>query len=66
MDLFRKSAGYRYLDAFILANVVELGTGYFCKRFLDLRNDPSGRTYAQMTHAARSGCRNFSPKGRSG
>lgn len=59
MELFRKSAGYRYLDAFILANVVELGTGHFCNRFLDLRNDPGGRTCAQMTHAARSGCRNF-------
>ncbi len=59
MDLFRKSAGYRYLDAFVLANVVELGTGHFCDRFLELRNDPGGRTYAQMTHAARSGCRNF-------
>jgi restriction system protein len=59
VDLFRKSAGYRYLDAFILANVVELGTGHFCKRFLDLRNDPGGRTCSQMTHAARSGCRNF-------
>jgi hypothetical protein len=59
MELFRKSAGYRYLDAFILANVVELGTGHFCNKFFDLRNDPGGRTYAQMTHAARSGCRNF-------
>jgi len=59
MDLFRKSAGYRYLDAFVLANVVELGTGHFCDRFLELRNDPGGRTYSQMTHAARSGCRNF-------
>jgi len=59
MDLFRKSAGYRYLDGFVLANVVELGAGRFCKRFLDLRNDPGGRTYAQMTQAARSGCRNF-------
>jgi ssDNA-binding Zn-finger/Zn-ribbon topoisomerase 1 len=59
MELFRKSAGYRFLDAFVLANVVELGTGHFCERFLDLRNDPGGRTYAQMTHAARSGCRNF-------
>lgn len=59
MDLFRKSAGYRFLDAFILANVVELGTGHFCQRFLDSRNDPGGRTYSQMTHAARSGCRNF-------
>ncbi len=59
MDLFRKSAGYRYLDAFILANVVELGTRHFCTRFLDLRNDPGGRTFGQMTHAARSGSRNF-------
>jgi four helix bundle suffix protein len=59
MELFRKSAGYRFLDAFVLANVVELGTGHFCERFLELRNDPGGRTYAQMTHAARSGCRNF-------
>ncbi len=59
MNLFRKSAGYRYLDAFILANVVELGTRHFCKRFLNMRNDPGGRTFAQMTHAGRSGSRNF-------
>lgn len=59
MDLFRKSSGYRFLDAFVLANVVELGTRHFCCRFLDARNDPGGRTFAQMTHAARSGCRNF-------
>jgi four helix bundle suffix protein len=59
MELFRKSAGYRFLDAFVLANVVELGTGHFCERFLNLQNDPGGRTCGQMTHAARSGCRNF-------
>ena len=59
MDLFRKSAGYRFLDAFILANVVELGTRHFCNRFLTRENDPGGRTYAQMTQAGRSGCRNF-------
>lgn len=59
MSLFRKSAGYRYLDAFILANVIELGTRHFCRCFLNLRNDPGGRTFAQMTHAARSGSRNF-------
>lgn len=59
MSLFRKSAGYRYLDAFILANVVELGTRLFCTHFLNLRNDPGGRTFAQMTHAGRSGSRNF-------
>ncbi len=59
MGMFRKSAGYRYLDAFIVANVVELGTGHFCERFLNLQNDPGGRTCSQMNHAARSGCRNF-------
>jgi four helix bundle suffix protein len=59
MDLFRKSAGYRFLDAFVLANVVELGTRHFCIRFLNARNDPGGRTFAQMTQAGRSGCRNF-------
>jgi four helix bundle suffix protein len=59
MSLFRKSGGYRYLDAFILANVVELGTGHFCEDFLDHRQDPCGRTFSQMTHAARSGSRNF-------
>ena len=58
MSLFRKSAGYRYLDAFILANGVELGTRHFCTHFLNLRNDPGSRTFAQMTHAARSGSRN--------
>jgi hypothetical protein len=59
MPLFRKSAGYRYLDAFVLANVVELATRHFCVAFLDTRNDPGGRTFAQMTHAGRSGSRNF-------
>jgi four helix bundle suffix protein len=59
MELFRKSAGYRYLDAFVLANVIELGTSHFCNRFLSLQKDPGGRTFAQMTHAARSGSRNF-------
>jgi len=44
MDLFRKSAGYRYLDAFVLANVVELGTRRYCVKFLNMRNDPGGRT----------------------
>jgi len=37
MDLFRKSAGYRFLDAYVLANAVELGTGHFYSRFLNAR-----------------------------
>lgn len=59
MSLFRKSAGYRYLDAFVLAKVVELATRHFCVTLLNVRNDPGGRTFAQMTHAGRSGSRNF-------
>ncbi len=59
MELFRKSAGYRFMDAFVLAYVVELATRHFCLRFLDNRNDPGGRTFAQMTQSGRSGCRNF-------
>jgi restriction system protein len=59
MEIFRKKSGYRWMDVYILANVVELGTCHFCKRFLTLQNDPGGRTFAQMTHAARSGCRNI-------
>ena len=57
--LFRKSSGYRYMDAFILANIIELATEHFCTRFLNLQNDPCGKTFAQMTQAARSGSRNF-------
>jgi four helix bundle suffix protein len=59
MEIFRKKSGYRWMDVYILANVVELGTRHFCRRFLTLQNDPGGRTFAQMTHAARSGCRNI-------
>ncbi|MEI6646413.1 MAG: four helix bundle suffix domain-containing protein [bacterium] len=59
MEIFRKKSGYRWMDVYILANVVELGTCHFCKRFFTLQNDPGGRTFAQMTHAARSGCRNI-------
>ncbi len=59
MDLFRNSGGYRYMDAYVLASVIELATTHFCDRFLTMKNDPGGRTYAQMTHAARSGVRNF-------
>ncbi|MBM4143993.1 MAG: hypothetical protein FJ225_10450 [Lentisphaerae bacterium] len=59
MDMFGKGSGYRWLDAYIMAWLVELGTDSFCTRFLDYRNDPQGKTSGQMNHAARSGCRNF-------
>jgi four helix bundle suffix protein len=59
MQLFDKSGGYRKLDSFTLATVIQLGTIRFCERFLDRRNDPCGRTYDQMTQAARSGRQNI-------
>lgn len=58
-ELFWKSSSYRYMDAFILANIIELGAEHFCRKFLNLQNDPGGRTFSHMPHAARSGCRNF-------
>ena len=59
MDIFGKGDGYRWMDAYILAWIVELATDSFCGRYLDFKNDPQGKTSAQMNHAARSGCRNF-------
>jgi len=59
MDIFGKGDGYRWMDAYILAWIVELATDAFCGKYLDFKNDPQGKTSGQMNHAARSGCRNF-------
>jgi len=59
MEIFGAGSGYRWMDAYILAWVVELGTDKFCEAFLDYKNDPQGKTSGQMNHAARSGNRNF-------
>jgi len=59
VKLFDKSGGYRKLDSFSLATVIQLGTIRFCERFLNKGNDPCGRTYDQMTQAARSGRQNI-------
>ena len=59
MSMFGGTGGYFWLDSWILANVVQLGTQRFCKRFLNRTNDPCGRQYDQMTQAARSGCANI-------
>jgi four helix bundle suffix protein len=56
---FGGTSGYFWLDSWILANVVQLGTQRYCQRFLNRRNDPCGRQYDQMTQAARSGCANI-------
>jgi restriction system protein len=59
-EMFHSKAGaYRYMDVYVLSWIVELATDRFCLDFLDFKNDPQGKTSAQMNHAARSGSRNF-------
>jgi four helix bundle suffix protein len=55
---FGGTTGYFWLDSWILANIVQLGTQRYCRRFLNRRNDPCGRQFDQMTQAARSGVAN--------
>ena len=56
--MFGGTGGYFWLDSWILANLVQLGTQRFCRLFLNRRNDPCGRQFDQMTQGARSGCAN--------
>ena len=51
--------GYFWLNTWVMANVIQLATQDFCKRFLNLHNDPCGRQFDQMTQAARSGVANI-------
>lgn len=51
--------GYYWLNTWVMANIIQLATQEFCKRFLNLRNDPCGRLFDQMTQAARSGTANI-------
>ena len=51
--------GYYWLDTWVLANVIQLATQDFCRKYLNLQNDPCGRQYDQMTQAARSGTANI-------
>ena len=45
---------YYWLDTWVWANIIQLATQDFCKRHLNLHNDPCGRQFDQMTQAARS------------
>jgi len=53
------SGGYRGLDSWVLANIIQLATQDFCQKFLPHNLDPTGRQYDQMTQAARSGKANI-------
>lgn len=57
--MFGGTGGYFWLDSWVLANIVQLGTQRFCGLFLNRTNDPAGRQFDQMTQAARSGCANI-------
>lgn len=54
MGLQIKRFGFYWLDTWVMANVIQLATQDFCRRFLNHTNDPCGRQYDQMTQAARS------------
>ena len=58
-ELFRNSVGYKRLDVYVLANIIQLETLVFCRRFLSRADDPCGRQFDQMTQAARSGVKNI-------
>lgn len=49
-----KDSSYYWLNTWVLANIIQLGTPDFCNRFLSRDNDPCGRWYDQMTQAART------------
>jgi four helix bundle suffix protein len=49
------TSGYRKLDSWVLATIVQFATYRFCEKFLTRKIDPTGRQYDQMTQAARSG-----------
>lgn len=53
------SQSYYWLNSWILANVIQLGTQDFCDRFIDYRMDPGRRLYDQMVMAARCGVANI-------
>ena len=55
---FRRSS-YYWLNTWVMANIIQLSTKEFCKRFIDFHEDPCGRQYDQMTQAARSATANI-------
>ena len=58
-QIYNKSGGYRKLHSFNFASIVHLGTMSFCKRFVDWKKDPLGKTVGQMVGASRSGKQNI-------
>lgn len=59
VELFKSSTGYKRLDLYVLANIIQLETLSFCRRHLSRDDDPCGRQFDQMAQAARSGVKNL-------
>lgn len=55
----RFSQSYFWLNTWIYANILQLGTQSFCDCFLDYKLDPGRRLYDQMVMAARCGVANI-------
>lgn len=53
------SQSYFWLNAWVMANIIQLGTQSFCDRFVDYRIDPGRRLYDQLVLAARCGVANI-------
>jgi four helix bundle suffix protein len=58
-QIYHKSGGYRRLHSFNFATIVHLGIMRFCKRFINWKEDPLGKTVGQMVGASRSGKQNI-------
>ena len=58
-QIYNQSGGYRKLHSFNFATIIHLGTMSFCKRFLNWKEDPLGKTLGQMVGASRSGKQNI-------
>ncbi len=56
---FKSIKGYYYLDAWVMANIIQQSTIHFCTTRLTPEIDPCHRMYDQMTMAARSAVANI-------
>lgn len=53
------SQSYFWLNSWVMANILQLGTQSFCDRFVNYNIDPGRRLYDQMIMAARCGVANI-------
>lgn len=56
---FAPFSGYRRLDSYVMASIIQLANFEFCRRFIKREHDPTGHLFDQMTQAARSGVANI-------